>query len=215
MTECGRNSDCPTGTTAVPNALPAVPTTDPAAPTDGPVVPLEDAAVPTDDAAGTCGDTLAPEGKGTVRVCATPPLAEVSSEGATEAAAAVLSEPAGSLSDAEAAAAGAATVLFSIEAMPTAALLLDAGDSAAAVLDAGLGLGDCIIPEDGAAVPGHAVLSKDVAVEAVWERRASGGSRPLAALSACVEMGLTPSMDPLRAADLLTVIGVFPCKAHD
>ncbi len=226
MTECGRNSDCPTGTTAVPTALPAAPATDPAAPIDGPVVPLEDAAVPTGDAAvptgdaaSPCADTVAPEGKGTARVCATPPLAEVSSEGATEAAAAVLSKPSGSLPDAEAAAAGATAVLCSTEAMPTAALLVDAGDAAAAVWDAKLGSGDCNIilrdPEDGVAVPGLAVLSEDVTSEALWERRASGGSRPLAALSASIEGVLTPSMDPLRAAALLTVTGAFPCKAHD
>jgi len=122
----------------------------------------------------------------------------------------VLSEPSGSLPDAEGAAAATTAGLCSTEAMPTGALLVDAGDAAAAVWDAGLGPGDCnTIPEDGLAVPGLAVLSEDVTSEALWERR------PLAALPASMEGVRTPSMDPLRAADLLTVTGAFPCKAHD
>jgi len=93
--------------------------------------------------------------------------------------------------------------------------LVDAGDAAAAVWDAELGPGDCnTILEDGVAVPGLAVLSEDVTSEALWERKASGGSMPLAALSASMELFLTPSMDPLRAAALLTVTGAFPCKAQ-
>lgn len=93
---------------------------------------------------------------------------------------------------------------------------MDAGDAAAALWDAGLTSGACsTIPEDGAAFPGLAVLSGDVTSEALWEGRASGGSTPLAALSPSMELFLTPSMDPLRAALLLTVTGAFPCKAHD
>jgi len=123
----------------------------------------------------------------------------------------VLSEPSGSLPDAEAgAAAGATAGLCSTEAIPTGALLVDAGDAAAAVWDAGLDPGDCnTILKDGVAVPGLAVLSKDVTSEALWERR------PLAALPASMEGVLTPSRHPLRAAALLTVTGAFPYKAHD
>ena len=119
----------------------------------------------------------------------------------------MFSEPSGDLPDAEA---GAGAGLCSTEAMPTGALLVDAGDAAAAVWDARLGPEDCnTIPEDGVAVPGLAVLSKDVTSEALWERR------PLAALPASMEGVRTPSMDPLRAAALFTVTGAFPCKAHE